>query len=59
MEEEPVDSDLTLVQQDLSQTSTIGQTDLGQQSILTQAGLHDALGLSNTTIDSNILTQQV
>ncbi|XP_060591556.1 zinc finger protein 236-like isoform X2 [Ruditapes philippinarum] len=58
VEEEPVDSDLTLVQQDLNQTSSMGQTDLGQQSILSQAGLHDALGLTNSTIDSNILNQQ-
>ncbi|XP_053401911.1 zinc finger protein 236-like isoform X2 [Mercenaria mercenaria] len=58
VEEEPVDSDLTLVQQELNQPSTIGQTDLGQQSILSQTGLHDALGLGNNSIDSNILNQQ-
>lgn len=59
MEEEPVDSDLTLVQQELNQSSSIAQTDLGQQSILSQAGLQDALGLTSSNMDANILNQQV
>lgn len=53
VEEEPVDSDLTLVQQELNQQTSMQQGDLGQQTMLSQAGLTDPLGL-----DSNILNQQ-
>ena len=54
VEEEPVDSDLTLVQQDITSAAS-----LGQSSILGQTGLQDPLGLSSTNLDQQILNQQV
>ncbi|KAL4235060.1 hypothetical protein ACF0H5_006698 [Mactra antiquata] len=56
VEEEAVDNDLTLVNDDINQSTTI-TPDLGQQTILTQ-GLQDALGLGSGNLDNNLLNQQ-
>lgn len=51
-----VNNDLTLGQQELPSTGT---GDLGQSSILGQTGLQDALELTSTNLDQQILNNQV
>ena len=57
---EATQNDLDLGQQDLNPTSMMSQPDLSQQSILSQAGLQDALGLGTSSLElQQTLNQQV
>lgn len=59
VEEEAIGNDLTLVQQDINVSSSMSQTEHGQQQILTQAGLQDPFSLGHANLSHSNLDQQL